>query len=129
MTKGRRPGRRRWAPVLGLRLALAAALAPGASVAGAAGPAPPLVAQAADTRPCALGMVRQVPALRAVALKTAAVPWGRVRLTYQGHSGFLIETPGGASAVTDYNGVHVPMSVPDTLDSGWSLSRGRSGPE
>ena len=115
MTKGRRPGRRCWAPVLGLRLILAAALAAGASVAGAAGLAPPFVAQAADTRPCALGMVRQAPALRALALKTAAVPWGRVRLTYKGHSGFLIETPGGAWAVTDYNGVHVPMSVPDIV--------------
>ena len=49
-----------------------------------------------------------------MALKEAA-PWGQVRLTYRGHSGFLIETPGGASAVTDCNGVHVPLSPPDIV--------------
>jgi L-ascorbate metabolism protein UlaG (beta-lactamase superfamily) len=48
-----------------------------------------------------------------VALET--LPWGNVRLTYQGHSGFLIETPGGASAATDYNGLHGPLTVPDIV--------------
>ena len=113
MTKERAseaPARRWRAPVLGLCLALAAVV-----TAGAAGLSPRAVAQAAETRPCALSMVRQAPAFRAVALKTAAAPWGHVRLTYRGHSGFLIETPGGASAVTDYNGVHVPLSPPDIV--------------
>ena len=113
MTKERAseaPARRWRAPVLGLCLALAAVFP-----AGAAGLSPRAVAQAAETRPCALSMVRQAPAFRAVALKTAAAPWGHVRLTYRGHSGFLIETPGGASAVTDYNGVHVPLSPPDIV--------------
>ena len=115
MTKehgSRPPARRlrRWqAPVLGLYLSLAAALP-----AHAAGMAAGVVAQAADVRPCALGMVRQGPAFKTVALKAAA-PWGKVRLTYRGHSAFLIETPGGASAVTDYNGLHVPLNPPDIV--------------
>ena len=32
-----------------------------------------------------------------------------------GHSSFLIETPGGASAVTDYNGIHLPAQAPDIV--------------
>lgn len=37
---------------------------------------------------------------------------GSARVTYLGHSSFLIETPDGASAVTDYNGVHTPSFRP-----------------
>ena len=40
---------------------------------------------------------------------------GSVRLTYLGHSSFLIETPGGVSAVTDYNGVNRPPTPPDIV--------------
>jgi L-ascorbate metabolism protein UlaG (beta-lactamase superfamily) len=35
-----------------------------------------------------------------------------VRLTFLGHSSFLIETPDGVSAVTDYNGYYRPDLVP-----------------
>ncbi|MDP6788720.1 MAG: MBL fold metallo-hydrolase [Rhodospirillales bacterium] len=110
------PSAKRWgrATVLGLGLGLGLVLAALRPV-GAAGPAADVVAQATDARPCALGMVHQAPALRTAALKTVAAPWGRVRLTYRGHSAFLIETPGGASAVTDYNGVHVPINPPDIV--------------
>ncbi len=46
----------------------------------------------------------------------AALPAeGSVRLTYLGHSSFLIETPGGVSAVTDYNGVNRPPTPPDIV--------------
>lgn len=38
-----------------------------------------------------------------------------VRITFLGHASFLIETPGGASAVTDYNGVYRPPYVPDVV--------------
>jgi L-ascorbate metabolism protein UlaG (beta-lactamase superfamily) len=99
-----------WTTVLSLCLALAT-VQPG----GAAGLGAGVVAQATDARTCAFGMVRQTPAFRTVSLKKAAAPWGHVRLTYRGHSGFLIETPGGASAVTDYNGVHVPLNPPDIV--------------
>jgi L-ascorbate metabolism protein UlaG (beta-lactamase superfamily) len=46
--------------------------------------------------PVAQGQGRVIP---------AALPGpGSVRLTFLGHSSFLIETPGGATAITDYNG-------------------------
>ena len=38
---------------------------------------------------------------------------GQVRLTFVGHSTFLIETPGGVSAATDYNDYIRPTSIPD----------------
>ncbi len=47
------------------------------------------------------------------ALKLADVEAGHVRLTYVGHATFLIETPGGAKAVTDYNGYVRPGVLPD----------------
>ncbi len=46
----------------------------------------------------------------------AALPdAGTVRLSYLGHSSFLIETDGGATAVTDYNGVVRPPVLPDIV--------------
>jgi len=66
---------------------------------------------------CLLGMVEQSPLLHfaAASADNSAVPAKHVRVTYVGHSSFLIETPGGASAVTDYNGVQVPAVVPDII--------------
>jgi L-ascorbate metabolism protein UlaG (beta-lactamase superfamily) len=34
-------------------------------------------------------------------------------ITFLGHASFLLETPGGARAVTDYNGYNVPADPPD----------------
>jgi L-ascorbate metabolism protein UlaG (beta-lactamase superfamily) len=42
----------------------------------------------------------------------AATP-DTVTITFLGHASFLIETPGGVRAVTDYNGVNVPREPPD----------------
>ena len=36
-----------------------------------------------------------------------------LRITFLGHASFLIETPRGVTAVTDYNGVNVPEDPPD----------------
>jgi L-ascorbate metabolism protein UlaG (beta-lactamase superfamily) len=36
-----------------------------------------------------------------------------LRITFFGHASFLIETPRGVRAVTDYNGVNVPEDPPD----------------
>ncbi|MFI5022986.1 MAG: MBL fold metallo-hydrolase [Alphaproteobacteria bacterium] len=47
-------------------------------------------------------------------LLAAAAP-GTVSLTFLGHASFLIETPAGAAAVTDYNGVIRPSFVPDIV--------------
>jgi L-ascorbate metabolism protein UlaG (beta-lactamase superfamily) len=46
----------------------------------------------------------------------AALPAaGALNLTYLGHSSFLIESAGGASVVTDYNGIHRAPSAPDIV--------------
>jgi L-ascorbate metabolism protein UlaG (beta-lactamase superfamily) len=46
----------------------------------------------------------------------AALPKpGDVRLSYLGHSSFLIESSGGAAMVTDYNGVHRAPFAPDIV--------------
>jgi L-ascorbate metabolism protein UlaG (beta-lactamase superfamily) len=34
-------------------------------------------------------------------------------ITFLGHASFLIETPGGVRAVTDYNGINIPTEPPD----------------
>ncbi|MGH6944206.1 MAG: MBL fold metallo-hydrolase, partial [Geminicoccaceae bacterium] len=50
------------------------------------------------------------------ALREAALPVaGSVRLTFLGHASFLIETAGGATAVTDYNGYIKPPRTPDIV--------------
>ena len=41
-----------------------------------------------------------------------AVPAGHLRVTFLGHSSFLVTTPGGASIVTDYNDGFLPASPP-----------------
>lgn len=66
---------------------------------------------------CQLGMVDRSPLLHFAAATAGVdgVPAKHVRVTYLGHSSFHIETPGGASAVTDYNGVNLPASVPDIV--------------
>ena len=58
-----------------------------------------------------LPMVQAEPRVIPAALPEA----GDVRLTYLGHSSFLIESAGGATAVTDYNGVHRAPFAPDIV--------------
>src|SRR5918994_5055062 len=61
--------------------------------------------------------VAQVPAgIQPIALQPAALPdQGEVRLSFLGHSSFLIETPGGVSAITDYNGTVRASEAPDIV--------------
>ena len=54
------------------------------------------------------------PALPA-ALKLAALDADKVRLTFVGHSSFLIESPQGVRIVTDYNDYRKPMVIPDII--------------
>jgi L-ascorbate metabolism protein UlaG (beta-lactamase superfamily) len=73
---------------------------------GAAGPA-----LASGCFPVAGVAPRLVPA----SFQLAALPDGATaRLTFLGHASFLIETAGGASAVTDYNG-YVKAQTPDVV--------------
>jgi L-ascorbate metabolism protein UlaG (beta-lactamase superfamily) len=43
----------------------------------------------------------------------AAVANDTVQITFLGHASFEIVSPGGVSAVTDYNGINVPFDPPD----------------
>src|SRR5215468_6896256 len=59
--------------------------------------------------PVAEGPARIWPA---VELPAQLPPKGSVEITYVGHSTFLIRTPGGISAATDYNDYYRPPVVP-----------------
>jgi L-ascorbate metabolism protein UlaG (beta-lactamase superfamily) len=49
------------------------------------------------------------------ALNVQAVVSDEVKITYIGHSTFLIETPGGVSIATDYSGWYAPPKTPDVV--------------
>ncbi len=61
--------------------------------------------------------IAQAPgALLPADYRPAALPAaGSVRLTFLGHSSFLIETPKGATAITDYNGMFRTAEPPDIV--------------
>lgn len=56
--------------------------------------------------------VAGLPARVFLAQDRVDVPPGSVDLTYLGHASFLIQTAGGATAVTDYNGYIRPSFTP-----------------
>ncbi|HME24366.1 MAG TPA: MBL fold metallo-hydrolase [Acetobacteraceae bacterium] len=74
-------------------------------------------------RACILCVLALVPRLAVAGCSPIAMDVPRVMLagaapdalniTFLGHASFLIETPGGVRAVTDYNGVNVPAEPPD----------------
>jgi L-ascorbate metabolism protein UlaG (beta-lactamase superfamily) len=83
-----------------------------ALLAGLAGMLASPAAALAQCFPIAGGAPGIVPA----AFKKAAMPTaGSVRLTFLGHSSFLIETPEGATVVTDYNGYVQAPQPPDIV--------------
>jgi L-ascorbate metabolism protein UlaG (beta-lactamase superfamily) len=56
------------------------------------------------------------PKLLPAAWRTAALPAGAtVRLTFLGHASFLLETAGGATAITDFNAYVGAPVVPDIV--------------
>jgi len=76
-------------------------------------------AQEAERRPShCIALVQDTPGLSVLhrASYTDPVPEEVVRLTYIDHAMFLIQTPGGLSAVTDYNGFIGPTEfLPDIV--------------
>lgn len=87
----------------------------------------PVAQQASANRsplPCGLGIAKHsFPVkgfLHKASLQLTNVPTGHVRLTFSGHSTFLIETPGGVKAITDYNDFVRPEILPDlvTMNTG-----------
>lgn len=69
--------------------------------------------------PCGLGIAQHgapgAGLMHNASLRLADVPAGHVRLTFTGHSTFLIETPKGVRAVTDYNDFVRPEILPDLI--------------
>ena len=59
--------------------------------------------------------VAELPARTFLAQERIEVPPGSVHLTFLGHASFLIQTAGGATAVTDYNGYIRPSFTPDIV--------------
>jgi L-ascorbate metabolism protein UlaG (beta-lactamase superfamily) len=43
----------------------------------------------------------------------AAAAADAITVTFLGHASFLIESPGGVRAITDYNGINIPSDPPD----------------
>jgi L-ascorbate metabolism protein UlaG (beta-lactamase superfamily) len=84
----------------------------------------PIPAHAQDTRPpvsqCQ-AIARSLPDVTfasfkpSSALNVQATARDEVKITYVGHSTFLIETPDGVSIATDYSGWYAPPKVPDVV--------------
>jgi L-ascorbate metabolism protein UlaG (beta-lactamase superfamily) len=55
------------------------------------------------------------PKVIPAAFRQAALAPGTVQLTFLGHSSFLIESAGGATVVTDFNGMILPPQTPDIV--------------
>ena len=82
-------------------------MAAGAALLGCAAATPGL----AQCFPIADAAPKATPA----AFREAALAAGTVQLTFLGHSSFLIETAGGATVVTDFNGMVLPPQAPDIV--------------
>jgi L-ascorbate metabolism protein UlaG (beta-lactamase superfamily) len=111
-TKG--PNLKVWARTLLAALSLLGLL----TVDAAAQPAPP-AAKPEMIENCP-GLVAGGPLLKPVAyrpaaLQTASLAADQVRISYSGHSTFLIESPGGVKIATDYNDYVKPRVLPDIV--------------
>ena len=60
-------------------------------------------------------IARAEPQVVPAAYRQAALAAGTVRLTFLGHSSFWIESAGGATAITDFNGMIIPPQTPDMV--------------
>jgi L-ascorbate metabolism protein UlaG (beta-lactamase superfamily) len=97
-----------------LGLLVAFALVPAVAAAQERPPTPPPTSELSDRCP---GLVASAPLPRAIpaALRLATLQDGEVRLTYVGHSTFLIESPSLVRIATDYNDYVKPPVVPDIV--------------
>jgi L-ascorbate metabolism protein UlaG (beta-lactamase superfamily) len=102
------------AHLLGIAVATLAACA-GLNIARAQQPAPPPPATTALSDRCPGLVAADRPRVVPAAFKLAALADGEVRLTYVGHSTFLIESPRLVRIATDYNDYVRPPVVPDIV--------------
>ena len=93
-------------------LALLAALA-AANAQPAPGPARPQTATPEMMENCPGMVAGRSPRATPAAFKLAALAGDQVRITYAGHSTFMIESPQGVKIATDYNDYVKPRALPD----------------
>lgn len=93
----------------------------GAAVAAFLGAAP-VSAQEAEPERCPR-LIALAPQVIPASLTLAQIAEGEVRLTYIGHSTFLIESPAGVGIATDYNDAVRPPATPDIA----TMNRAHSG--
>jgi L-ascorbate metabolism protein UlaG (beta-lactamase superfamily) len=72
------------------------------------------IAPASALQSDCLAMAGNVPRIQPAAFIPAALETSQVKLTYIGHSSFIIESPGGTKIVTDYAG-NAGGIVPDAV--------------
>jgi L-ascorbate metabolism protein UlaG (beta-lactamase superfamily) len=75
----------------------------------------PPAAKPEMTESCPGLIARNTPRVIPAAFRLAALTPQQVRITYIGHSSFLLESPQLVRMVTDYNGYNVPPMVPDIV--------------
>ena len=92
----------------------ASAVFVGASQAAAQG-APPPPAKPEMTESCPGLVAARPPLLQPVAFRLAALERDQVRISYVGHSTFLIESPQLVRIATDFNDYVQPPVLPDIV--------------
>lgn len=75
----------------------------------------PALAQNASRGSECLAMATRPPLVTPVSLRRTAAKADEVTITYAGHSTYYIDTPGGVTIATDYNGVYKLDRIPDAV--------------
>ena len=71
----------------------------------------PQLARANETS-CTFSFVSNPPYLQPASFQLAAVPKGNIKVTFVGHSTFLLESSAGTTLATDFNAIHTPRTPP-----------------
>jgi L-ascorbate metabolism protein UlaG (beta-lactamase superfamily) len=93
---------------------LAAVVLASPPVPAGAQPAPP-AAKPEMMENCPGLVARERPRAIPANLRPAALAGDQVRISYSGHSTFLVESPGGVKIATDYNDYVKPRVLPDVV--------------
>ncbi|MEH2472719.1 L-ascorbate metabolism protein UlaG (beta-lactamase superfamily) [Nitrobacteraceae bacterium AZCC 2161] len=75
----------------------------------------PAAAQEAPRGSECLAMANAPPRATPVSLRRTAAKADEVAITYAGHSTYYIDTPGGVTIATDYNGIYRLDRIPDVV--------------
>jgi hypothetical protein len=73
------------------------------------------LAGAATAAASCMAVAGAPPRFMPAAFDKSQIAPGHVGVTFLGHASFLIESPGGVSIVTDYNGYIKPDFIPDIV--------------